>query len=86
MIHDTLRVLVRRSQGKRSRPTAAILDSQSVKSAGHGAAVGYDAAKQSKGRKRHLLMDTLDLCRAWPSPPPTSPNAPAPMLLAQVLG
>jgi putative transposase len=42
--------LVRRSQDKRSRPTAAILDSQSVKSAGHGGLVGYDAAKRIKGR------------------------------------
>ncbi len=59
VIHDTLRVLVRRRHDNRSRPTAAILDRQSVKSAGHGGAVGYDAAKQIKGRKRHLLMDTL---------------------------
>jgi putative transposase len=51
VIHDTLRVLVRRTHGKRSRPTAAILDSQSVKSAGHGGRVGYDAAKRIKGRK-----------------------------------
>ena len=61
VIHDTLRVLVRHASGKRSRPTAAILDSQTVKSAGHGGQVGYDAAKRIKGRKRHLLVDTLGL-------------------------
>jgi putative transposase len=61
VIHDELRVLVRKTHGKRSRPTAAILDSQSVKSDGHGARVGYDAGKKIKGRKRHLLVDTLGL-------------------------
>jgi transposase len=39
VINDTLRVLVRKSQGKRSRPTAANLDNQSVKSVGHGGRV-----------------------------------------------
>ena len=60
-LNDALRTLVRRAAGKRSRPTAAILDSQSVKSANHSGAVGYDAAKRIKGRKRHLLVDTLGL-------------------------
>jgi putative transposase len=39
-LNDALRTLVRRTHAKRSRPTAAILDSQSVKSAGHGGSVG----------------------------------------------
>jgi transposase len=60
-LNDALRSLVRKAQGKRSQPTAAVLDSQSVKSAGHGGEVGYDAAKRIKGRKRHLLVDTLGL-------------------------
>ena len=60
-INDALRTLVRKAQGKRSQPTAAVLDSQSVKSAGHGGPVGYDAAKRIKGRKRHVLVDTLGL-------------------------
>lgn len=60
-LNDRLRALVRKASGKRSRPTAAILDSQSVKSDPHGGAVGYDAAKKIKGRKRHLLVDTLGL-------------------------
>jgi transposase len=60
-LNDALRILVRKAQGKRGQPTAAILDSQSVKSAGHGGAVGYDAGKRIKGRKRHLLVDTLGL-------------------------
>lgn len=60
-LNDALRSLARNAQGKRSQPTAAILDSQSVKSAGHGGEVGYDAGKRIKGRKRHLLVDTLGL-------------------------
>lgn len=49
-LNDALRTLVRKAQGKRARPTAAILDSQSVKSDGHGGPVGYDAGKRIKGR------------------------------------
>jgi putative transposase len=51
---------VRVSEDRASSPSAAILDSQSVKTATPAAiAVGYDTAKQVKGRKRHLLVDTL---------------------------
>lgn len=60
-LNDLLRTEARALEGKRSRPTAAILDSQSVKSDPHGGKVGYDAAKRIKGRKRHLLVDTLGL-------------------------
>jgi|SRR6185369_3202166 transposase len=60
-INDRLRAYVREMHGKRSNPTAAILDSQSVKSDPHGGDVGYDAGKRIKGRKRHLLVDTLGL-------------------------
>jgi putative transposase len=60
-LNDALRLLARKAQGKRPQPTAAVLDSQSVKSAGHGGEVGYDAGKRIKGRKRHLLVDTLGL-------------------------
>lgn len=60
-INARLRALVRATHAKRCRPTAAILDSQSVKSDPHGGSVGYDAAKHIKGRKRHVLVDTLGL-------------------------
>jgi transposase len=63
-LNDRLRALAREQQGKRCRPTAAILDSQSIKSDGHGGTVGYDAGKKIKGRKRHLLVDTLGLVLA----------------------
>ena len=61
VIHDTLRTCVRLQAGKRAQPTAAILDSQTVRSANHAGPRGYDAAKKTKGRKRHLLVDTLGL-------------------------
>lgn len=60
-LNARLRELVRLAEGKKAQPTAAILDSQSVKSDAHGGAVGYDAGKRIKGRKRHLLVDTLGL-------------------------
>jgi transposase len=60
-INAQLRAHVRAAAGKRCRPTAAILDSQTVKSDPHGGEVGYDAGKRIKGRKRHILVDTLGL-------------------------
>ena len=45
----------------RTQPSTAILDSQSVKSDPHGGTVGFDAAKSIKGRKRHVLVDTMGL-------------------------
>lgn len=64
-IHDALRTQVRRSVGKRPQPTAAVIDSQSVKTT-HvaGPARGYDAGKNVKGRKRHVAVDTLGLLLA----------------------
>lgn len=53
---------VRVSEDRQASPSAAILDSQSVKTATSAAIeVGYDTAKHIKGRKRHLLVDTLGL-------------------------
>lgn len=60
-IHHALREEVRRAEGRDPEPTAAVLDSQTAKSACGGEAIGYDAGKRTRGRKRHLLVDTLGL-------------------------
>jgi putative transposase len=60
-IHDTLRSRVRLEEGKKRTPTAAILDSQSVRTAEGGEIRRYDAGKKITGRKRHLAVDTLGL-------------------------
>jgi putative transposase len=57
-----LRCAERKRVGKNPNPSAAIIDSQSVKTTEEGArSSGYDAHKDIKGRKRHLLVDTLGL-------------------------
>jgi transposase len=86
-LNARLRTCVRKAQNKRSRPTAAILDSQSVKSDPHGGDVGYDAAKKIKGRKRHLLVDTLGLILGVLVTPASTPEREgAQALLTRVLG
>jgi putative transposase len=66
LIHDALRGKVRTQAGRAPEPTAGILDSQSVKSDVQADSRGYDANKKMKGRKRHLLVDTLGLVLvAW---------------------
>jgi putative transposase len=61
IIHDVLVKQVWAAHGKHTNPTAAILDSQSVKIADQAGERGYDAGKKINGRKRHLLVDTLGL-------------------------
>jgi putative transposase len=62
LILKVLRAAERKRAGKDPQPTAAIMDSQSVKSVEESAhPSGYDAHKNLKGRKRHLLVDTLGL-------------------------
>ena len=61
-MHDRLRTWTRVANNREPSPSEAVVDSQSVKSAAMvSQAVGYDAAKQVKGRKRHLTVDTLGL-------------------------
>jgi putative transposase len=85
-IHDILRSAVRRQAGKRSQPTAAILDSQTVRAADQAGERGYDAAKKTKGIKRHILVDTLGLLLAvCVTPADVAERAGARRLLAPAL-
>jgi putative transposase len=63
-IHDTLRAAVRRRAGRHKHPTAGALDSQSVKTTSIRGERGYDSGKKVRGRKRHILVDTLGLLLA----------------------
>src|SRR5918993_1989412 len=62
LILKALHAAERKRAGKDPQPTAAIMDSQSVKTVEESAhPSGYDAHKNVNGRKRHLLVDTLGL-------------------------
>ena len=63
-MYDVLRKLWRAREQRAIDPTAAVLDSQSVKTSPQGGPKGYDAGKKVKGRKRHLVTDTLGLLLA----------------------
>ena len=64
-VHDHLMQWVRVSEGHHPSPSAGSLDSQTVPTAVMvQQSVGYDAGKQTKGRKRFTLVDTLGLLLA----------------------
>jgi transposase len=65
-IHDQLRDQVRTAAGRDPRPSAAVIDSQSVRAADTvpKASRGWDQAKRVNGRKRHIAVDTTGLLLA----------------------
>jgi transposase len=62
-LHAALRSQVRIAAGRTVQPTAAVIDSQSVRAADTvpRASRGWDAAKKVNGRKRHIAVDTTGL-------------------------
>ena len=58
IINEALVGAARLIAGRYSEPSAAIIDSQSVKTTESGGICGYDAGKKTKGRKRHIITDT----------------------------
>lgn len=58
---DTMRQCLRIELGRDPDPSAGVIDSQSVATGPGAGAVGYDAGKNVRGRKRHILVDTEGL-------------------------
>jgi putative transposase len=65
-INDALRPRVRVAAGREPTPSAAIIDSRTVKAAEVGGARGYDGGKKVRGRKRHVVVDSMGLLMAVP--------------------
>ena len=60
-INNHLVAAGRELEDREASPSAGVIDSQSVKTTESGGVCGYDAGKKIKGRKRHIVTDTLGL-------------------------
>jgi putative transposase len=69
-LQRTMYKRVRKHAGRSACPSVVIMDGQSVKTTERGGVRGFDAHKRVKGRKRHILVDTLGVpiaCRVEPA-------------------
>src|SRR4030095_11335163 len=60
-LRRTMYKRVRKHAGRSACPSVVIMDGQSVKTTERGGVRGFDAHKRVKGRKRHILVDTLGI-------------------------
>jgi len=87
IINHVLLMEVREVAGREASPTAGVLDSQSVRTSEAGGPRGYAADKMVKGRKRHILTDTIGLLvGATVHPADVQDRDGAPGLLASIRG
>ncbi len=64
-VHELLRDLTRKRAGNERSPSLGLIDSQSVKTTlSGGLCRGIDGGKKTKGRKRHIVVDTMGLLLA----------------------